>query len=181
MEEEWRDRDTLKDASTHATSSTVTGSHITSWFSTTMAAFAELTYNTIGYAARRPTYPRQLFDFVFKYHERTKGARWDTAVDLGCGPGQPSSLSSKTASLMLSRIQGQATTGLARFKRVIGTDPSQTMLATAREHSKSLGLTNCEFINAHAESLPFLEEGSVDLLVAGGSIVLIRRLYLTAA
>ena len=35
----------------------------------------------------RPTYPRQLFDYIFQQHERTPGARWDTALDLGCGTG----------------------------------------------------------------------------------------------
>jgi len=53
-----------------------------------MATFGKTTFNTAIYAASRPTYPRQLFDFVFKYHERSKGARWNTAVDLGCGTGK---------------------------------------------------------------------------------------------
>lgn len=53
----------------------------------TMATFAKTSFNTAIYATFRPTYPRQLFDFIFQHHERTHGARWDTAVDLGCGTG----------------------------------------------------------------------------------------------
>lgn len=54
-----------------------------------MATFSKATFNTAKYAAARPTYPRQLFDFIFQYHERMApgSARWDTAVDLGCGTG----------------------------------------------------------------------------------------------
>lgn len=52
-----------------------------------MTTFARATFNTASYASFRPTYPRQLFDYVFKYHERNKLARWNTAVDLGCGTG----------------------------------------------------------------------------------------------
>ena len=54
-----------------------------------MATFSKLPFNTAVYAAARPTYPRQLFDFVFRYHgEKSVGkARWDVAVDLGCGTG----------------------------------------------------------------------------------------------
>ena len=53
-----------------------------------MSTFAGSTYNTVKYAAARPTYPKQLFDFIFKFHERSKNVKWNTAVDLGCGTGQ---------------------------------------------------------------------------------------------
>ena len=52
-----------------------------------MATFAKGTYNAARYAAIRPTYPRQLFDFIFQYHEKGPKSRWATAVDLGCGTG----------------------------------------------------------------------------------------------
>lgn len=52
-----------------------------------MATFANTTYNAARYAAIRPTYPKQLFDSIFRYHERGQNARWVTAVDLGCGTG----------------------------------------------------------------------------------------------
>lgn len=52
-----------------------------------MATFGKTTFNTARYAAARPTYPRQLYDFIFKYHESKLGAKWERAVDLGCGTG----------------------------------------------------------------------------------------------
>ena len=52
-----------------------------------MATYSKASFNFARYAAARPTYPRQLYDFVYKYHESTPDARWDVAVDLGCGTG----------------------------------------------------------------------------------------------
>ena len=86
-----------------------------------MPTFARVTFNTATYAPFHPTYPRQLFD-VFKYHESSSIARWNTAVDLEvCKP---------TFSLLVSLNQcvlkpaGRATVELIPFKRVIGVDPS---------------------------------------------------------
>lgn len=53
-----------------------------------MATYAKATYNAAKYASSRPTYPRQLFEAVFGFHEQGAKARWNTAVDLGCGPGE---------------------------------------------------------------------------------------------
>jgi len=52
-----------------------------------MTTFGKAAFDTAIYASFRPTYPKELFDLVFKHHERQLGARWDTAVDLGCGTG----------------------------------------------------------------------------------------------
>lgn len=52
-----------------------------------MATFAKKAFDTAVYAKGRPTYPQALYDFVFRYHEKTQSARWETAVDLGCGTG----------------------------------------------------------------------------------------------
>ena len=61
-----------------------------------MATFAKTSFNTAKYAAARPTYPRQLFDLIFRFHEtgsvnggstQLANARWHQAVDLGCGTG----------------------------------------------------------------------------------------------
>ncbi|KAL0959060.1 hypothetical protein HGRIS_014360 [Hohenbuehelia grisea] len=121
-----------------------------------MATFAKQTFNTSTYASFRPTYPRQLFDYIFKFHEQgpasgsASRSRWDLAVDLGCGTGQ-------------------ATIELSPFKRVIGVDPSQKMIEGARAHVESLGLQSSnrfEFVQGPAEDLGFLQDGSVDLLVA---------------
>ncbi|GJE92486.1 S-adenosyl-L-methionine-dependent methyltransferase [Phanerochaete sordida] len=113
-----------------------------------MATFANTTYNAARYAAIRPTYPRQLFDAITRYHERGPKARWATAVDLGCGTGQ-------------------ATVELTQFHKVIGVDPSSKMIEQAQ---KLLGSQNStgqlEFRQSKAEELPFLEDGSVDLIVS---------------
>jgi ubiquinone/menaquinone biosynthesis C-methylase UbiE len=115
-----------------------------------MATFGKAAFNTAVYGSFRPTYPRQLFDFIFDYHGRSRGARWDVAIDLGCGTGQ-------------------ATTELTPFKRVIGVDPSTSMLTQARQHTASLGLDGTNqfsFVQSAAEDLRFLENDSVDLIVS---------------
>lgn len=54
-----------------------------------MATFGKATFNALSYAASRPTYPRALFDYVFRFHGAgASAARWDKAVDLGCGTGR---------------------------------------------------------------------------------------------
>jgi hypothetical protein len=53
-----------------------------------MATFASASFNAARYAAARPTYPKQLFDFIFDYHRKHSAARFDTAVDIGCGTGE---------------------------------------------------------------------------------------------
>ncbi|TFK50481.1 hypothetical protein OE88DRAFT_1631414 [Heliocybe sulcata] len=116
-----------------------------------MATFAKARFDFAVYAAARPTYPRQLFDFISAYHAKNNAARWDTAVDLGCGTGQ-------------------ATVELTQFKHVVGVDPSQGMVDRAREvTAKSLPLTHAtqfEYRQAAAEELPFLKDGSVDLMIS---------------
>ncbi|KAI0087202.1 S-adenosyl-L-methionine-dependent methyltransferase [Irpex rosettiformis] len=113
-----------------------------------MATFSKATFNTAKYASIRPTYPRQLYDFIFKYHERGQRARWGTAVDLGCGTGQ-------------------ATTELTAFQKIIGVDPSAKMIEEASKNAASAGLPGqIEYKQSSAEVLPFLEEGSVDLIAS---------------
>ncbi|KAG2364203.1 hypothetical protein BDR07DRAFT_1471004 [Suillus spraguei] len=53
-----------------------------------MATFGKSSFDAVIYATFRPTYPRSLYDSIYQYHERKKGARWDRAVDPGCGTGQ---------------------------------------------------------------------------------------------
>ncbi|KAG2122026.1 hypothetical protein BD769DRAFT_1629284 [Suillus cothurnatus] len=95
-----------------------------------MTTFGKSTFDTSIYAAFRPTCPRSLFDFIFRYHERNKGARWDRPVDLGCGTGQ-------------------ATVELTPFKYL--------MIEVAQGTLKK---------TPGAQSLPFLEDSSVDLVIA---------------
>jgi len=136
-----------------------------------MATFSKVGFNVEKYAIARPTYPRQLFDMIFRYHEygaqgvvdvpSTQGKpRWDVAVDLGCGTGQ-------------------ATVELHPFKRIIGVDPSQKMLENARNYASSflpdrpnstqilpdVG-SQYEFVQSPAEDLAFLKDRSVDIVIA---------------
>jgi len=119
-------------------------------FRTQMATFGKVTFNAAVYASARPTYPRQLFDFVFKYHERDSSARWDVAVDLGCGTGQ-------------------ATHELTPFKHVIGVDPSARMIEQAQQGMHANGLADIgrvKFVQSPAESLEFVDDASVDMIIS---------------
>ncbi|KAG1779968.1 S-adenosyl-L-methionine-dependent methyltransferase [Suillus placidus] len=113
-----------------------------------MATFSKSSFDSAIYATFRPTYPRSLYNCIFQYHERNKGARWDRAVDLGCGTGQ-------------------ATVELTPFKRVTGVDPSSKMIEVAQStlKNKSTSTGQYEFVQASAESLPFLDS-SVDLVIS---------------
>ncbi|KIP09388.1 hypothetical protein PHLGIDRAFT_116482 [Phlebiopsis gigantea 11061_1 CR5-6] len=91
-----------------------------------MATYAKASYNAAKYAANRPTYPPQLFDLLFRYHERGANVRFNTAVDIGCGPGQ-------------------ATLELTPFKKIIGVDPSDTMIQQARNNLTTAGCGYSEF------------------------------------
>jgi trans-aconitate 3-methyltransferase len=143
-----------------------------------MATFGKATFDTVVYASSRPMYPKQLFDFIFKYHERQLGARWDTAVDLGCGTGTyfvDMPLLSQPSRIIF--LKGQATTELTPFKRVVGVDPSAKMIAEARtlavsnaQSTNSETETKFEYVQGNAEDLSFLEDGSVDLIIAGPHI-----------
>ncbi|KAF9653548.1 S-adenosyl-L-methionine-dependent methyltransferase [Thelephora ganbajun] len=115
-----------------------------------MATFTKATFDSARYALFRPTYPRQLFDAAFRYHEQTRGARWDLAVDLGCGTGQ-------------------ATTELTHFKRVIGIDPSEGMVKQARSALFHDSVNQIEFAKGSAEDLSMLSDSSVDFIIAAQS------------
>ncbi|KAK7691480.1 hypothetical protein QCA50_004879 [Cerrena zonata] len=113
-----------------------------------MATFGKATYNATKYASIRPTYPRQLFDFIYSYHSRSPNARWGTAVDLGCGTGQ-------------------ATTELTAFQRVVGVDPSAKMVEQANQNIPKDTLPGqLEYIQSSAEDLSFMKNGDVDLIVS---------------
>ncbi|KAG1853334.1 S-adenosyl-L-methionine-dependent methyltransferase [Suillus tomentosus] len=114
-----------------------------------MATFAKSSFDSAIYATFRPTYPRSLFDFIFRYHERNNSARWNRAVDLGCGTGQ-------------------ATVELTPFKRVTGVDPSSKMIEVAQGTLKNTPTSTgqYEYIQASAENLTFLEDSSVDLVIS---------------
>ncbi|KAM5432481.1 trans-aconitate methyltransferase 1 [Microsporum canis] len=99
-------------------------------------------FSYTAYASFRPEYPQKLYDMVFSYHQ---GA-YNTCLDLGCGHG------------LVSRALSP------RFKKVYGIDPSAGMIEQAKNMTTE---QNVEFVQAAAESLPFIEDKSVDLVVAG--------------
>ena len=74
--------------------------------------------------------------------------------------------------------KGQATTELTPFKRVVGVDPSAKMIDSAREcaavtnaqWTNSANANQFEFVRGDAENLSFLEDGSVDLIIAGSHL-----------
>ncbi|PCH37184.1 S-adenosyl-L-methionine-dependent methyltransferase [Wolfiporia cocos MD-104 SS10] len=121
-----------------------------------MATFAKTTFNEAKYAAARPTYPKQFYDSIFRFHERAPGARWDTAVDLGCGTGQ-------------------ATLELTPFRSTIGIDPSAKMIEQAQRlleeqtdsESWKLGLRErVKYVQGSAEDLSRLANSSIDMIVS---------------
>lgn len=146
-----------------------------------MATFSKTTFDTLSYASSRPTYPRSLYNYIFDFHrDRDRcssqclktgvnaNARWERAVDLGCGTGQ-------------------ATFELTPFIHVIGVDPSENMILSAREAMKKRQLQvdgasdacsqpplqnrrrTIEFVQSPAESLDFIADESVDLIIAAQS------------
>lgn len=56
-----------------------------------VATFSRATFNAEGYSTGRPTYPAEVYEAVLQYYERARpegsGARYECAVDLGCGTG----------------------------------------------------------------------------------------------
>ena len=66
---------------------------------------------------------------------------------------------------------GQAIVELTPFKRVIGVDLSAKMIKSAQEmtalSTNSVDVNQFEYLQSSAESLPFLEDESVDLVVLG--------------
>lgn len=78
-----------------------------------------------------------------------------------------------------SAYQGQSTIELHPFKHIVGVDPSDAMLTSARQYAASqLGDVSSrdqngekkkeqiEFVKSSAEDLGFLKDGSVDLLTS---------------
>ncbi|KAI9651364.1 trans-aconitate methyltransferase 1 [Ciborinia camelliae] len=104
------------------------------------------TFSATSYATFRPSYPQKLYTTVLSYH---RGPR-NTLLDLGCGHG------------LISRALAP------HFTHVFGTDPSHNMIAQAEASSENrLRSPNIEWKVASAENLQFVEDGSLDMVVAG--------------
>lgn len=103
------------------------------------------TFSHASYAAFRPTYPASLYKAVLSYHRGPK----NLCLDLGTGPG------------IVTREFAP------HFKHVVGTDPSAGMIEQAKTLTPESTYPNVTYTQASAESLPSIEDGSVDLVVAG--------------
>ncbi|KAG8953948.1 hypothetical protein FRC04_000932 [Tulasnella sp. 424] len=115
-----------------------------------MATFSKASFNAASYAAFRPTYPPRLLKVVLNYHFNQAGATGgkDKVVDIGCGTGQ------------VTQTLPQY------FDRVVGADPSEGMIETAKK--KHASAEKLEFVVASGEEVDqHVEEGSVDLVTAG--------------
>lgn len=113
-----------------------------------MSAFSDANFKASDYNSFRPTYSSQLYDSILEYHT----GKHQLAVDIGCGSGQ--------ASYPLTKY----------FEKVIGTDLSQTMVDSANGRIDAEYQGKIEFKQSPAESLPFLEDNSVDLVTAAQCI-----------
>jgi len=109
-----------------------------------MSAFSDSNFKATDYNSFRPTYPTQLFEAINNYHTGDH----DLVIDIGCGSGQ--------ASYPLTKY----------FKKVIGTDLSQTMINAANNEIKPENKDKIKFIQSQAENLNFAKDSSVDLVTA---------------
>ena len=110
-----------------------------------MAQFAKATFSAVSYATFRPSYSQSLYDKVLAYHMGSK----HLCVDLGSG-------------------HGPVTRALApHFAQIIGIDPSPGMIEQAEALTSKLDHPNVSFHSSSAESLLFLMDESVDILVSG--------------
>lgn len=103
------------------------------------------TFGHASYAAFRPTYPKYLYERVLKFHRGPK----NLCLDLGCGHG------------IVARELSHS------FTKTIGIDPSKGMIETAKKSTPSDKYPNIAYQVSSSEDLPFLEDGSVDIVVAG--------------
>ncbi|KZS90140.1 S-adenosyl-L-methionine-dependent methyltransferase [Sistotremastrum niveocremeum HHB9708] len=114
-----------------------------------MASFAKPSFPTSKYASDRPTYPQELYQFLYNFHKKSGKAGWDRAIDLGCGTGQ-------------------VLTELTPFKQVYGVDASDVMLAEAKKTVEKLSLPQqVRFVKSTAENLAYFKDGSVDMIFSG--------------
>lgn len=120
--------------------------------STTEKTFSS--YNSAqgsAYSEVRRDYHPNLYKFVLDQHTST-GGQLDRLVDVGCGPG------------LAARALGP------HFTSVIGLDPSEGMIATARSLG---GVTSTSepirYERATAEELGGVEDSSVDLITSSNA------------
>jgi len=99
-----------------------------------------------NYLAYRPKYPQALYSEILSYHDSSANASRQLCVDIGCGPGI-------------------VTVAVApSFERVLGVDPSDSMIKTAKQ---TLKLDNVTYEVGSAEDMTTVKDASVDLVIGG--------------
>ncbi|RDW58162.1 putative trans-aconitate 3-methyltransferase [Coleophoma cylindrospora] len=107
-----------------------------------MAAFAKANFPATNYATFRPVYSGAFYQKVFTYHRGPKAL----CLDLGTGHGVIARELSKD------------------FTNVLAIDPSLSMIAEAKSSTPQPNIT---FRTGTAEELEFVQDGSLDMVVAG--------------
>lgn len=116
-----------------------------------------------AYAAARPDYCEAFWQYILNHHAAT-GGETGLVVDLGTGHGNV--------------IRAFA----PHFEHAIGVDPSAGMLGVAQKISRDAGVKTklgheIDFVTGAAEEVDKLEgveEGSIDLIVAGTAVSLLN-------
>lgn len=115
-----------------------------------MSAFSSKDFDADHYFASRPSYPDEFYKFLRAYH---KGGN-ELLVDIGCGPG--------IATFQLARH-------FPDFKRIIGTDISETMIIDAKQLNRGQrnNNNNLEFKVASYNDFSFLNDNEkCDMITA---------------
>ena len=101
------------------------------------------------YATYRPSHGETIFKHILQFYDSGKGdnCNYELAVDVGCGNGQ--------SSQPLCQY----------FKRVIGTDVSESQIKAAQKDA-----ANLSFKVGPGENLEFLEDNSTDLITLSSAI-----------
>ncbi|PVV00730.1 hypothetical protein BB560_004879 [Smittium megazygosporum] len=118
-----------------------------------MSTYSSEGYSQDSYAKGRPTYNSKLVEYIVNYHLKQSGNKTCTVVDVATGTG-----------IFARMLQGS-------FDKVIGTDNSASMLEVAKAHKDSSSggekTYSIEYVQASAEDLGFLKDGSVDVITVG--------------
>lgn len=110
-------------------------------------SFAEDDFDTSTYHSVRPTYPNRFYNTIVEYHKKSKDAKTELALDVGCGPG-----------FVTFKLTDY-------FDKVIGTDISESMIRQCNLDEKAQYKDRIQFFVSPAEKSPeVVKPSSVDLI-----------------